>query len=155
MPLIVGFGEACRLAEEGLAEESERILDLRRRLHARLDAALDGLLLNGDPERRLPGNLNLSFLGVEGQALLLELPGIALSVGSACHAEDNQASPALLALGRSAEEAHAAIRFGIGRHTTAEEIDEVADAVIAAVLRLRERTPVHAANRPARSEERA
>lgn len=153
--LIVGIGEACRLAETELTEESARIAGLRDRLHGRLAASLDGLLLNGGLDERLPGNLNLSFLGVEGQALLLELPGIALSVGSACHAEDNEASPALLALGRSAEEAHAAIRFGIGRHNTTEEIDTVADAVIAAVTRLRERTPVHAANRAARSEERA
>jgi cysteine desulfurase len=151
--LIVGYGKACELAGELGAEESSRILRLRERLQGRLRAALDGILLNGDAQRRLPGNLNLSFLGVEAQALLLQLPGIALSVGSACHAEDGLPSPALLALGRSPEEAHAAIRFGIGRETTDDAIDAVADAVIDVVRKMREQTPVHAANRARSIEE--
>jgi cysteine desulfurase len=151
--LVVGFGAACRLASELQREEGVRILRLRERLHERLRAGLDGVLLNGEAERRLPGNLNLSFLGVEAQALLLQLPGVALSVGSACHTDDGLPSPALLALGRSPEEAHAAIRFGIGRENTEAEIDGVADAVIAVVRKMREQTPVHAANRARYSEE--
>jgi cysteine desulfurase len=142
VPLIVGLGEACALANTEMEEESARILALREHLHSRLYEQLDDLLLNGHPERRLPGNLNVSFLGVEAQAILLELPGIALSAGSACHAEGGEPSPAILALGRSQEEAHASLRFGLGRGTSLEEVDQVADAVIEVVQRIRRESPV-------------
>jgi cysteine desulfurase len=143
VPLIVGLGEACALARELLPDEAPRLLALRERLHGHFAQALDGVLLNGHPEERLPGNLSLSFLGVEAQAILLELPGIGLSVGSACSAEANEPSEVLLAIGRRAEEAHATLRFGLGRSNTEAEVDEVAAAVIEAVQRLRRRSPVH------------
>lgn len=146
VPLIVGLGEAFRLAGEEMPEESERILALRHELYRLFEQRLEGVLLNGDPERRLPGNLNLSFLGVEAQAVLLELPGIALSAGSACHAGEGEPSPAILSLGRSAEEAHASLRFGLGRSTTQAEIRRVADAVSGVVERLRSESPIHVSN---------
>ncbi len=155
-PQIVGFAEAVMLALRQLPTEAVRIATLRDRLWHHLLAALEPsriakesldtkalapdsyrLHLNGHPTQRLPGNLNVSFAGVNGQALLRGLqPIVALSSGSACSATKPEPSHVLLALGRSPALATASLRFGIGRFNTAEDIDRVAMAVIDTVRSL-------------------
>jgi cysteine desulfurase len=136
-PQIVGFAEAVRLSLEQLEAEQGRILGLRNQLWQQLQVLPD-LQLNGHPDHRLAGNLNLSVAGVDGQALLLGLqPVMAVSSGSACTAAKTEPSHVLLALGREPELASASLRFGIGRFTTAAEIDRAAAAVVATVQALR------------------
>lgn len=137
MPLIVGFGEACRIAAAELTAEAERLLALRERLWTGLQKAIDGVVLNGPPTERLPGNLNVSFEGVNGEALMTSLSGIAVSSGSACTSADPEPSHVLRAMGRSDALTRASLRFGLGRTTTAGEIDTAISAVAAAVARLR------------------
>jgi len=138
VPGIVGFGKACEIAQQSLSEESCRVAGLRDRLRDRLLAALDQLVINGSMEHRLPGNLNMSFLHVEGETLLTGLHDVALSSGSACSSGKTEASHVLKALGLSDEDAGCAIRFGIGRFNTEAEIDYVAGRVIELVKNLRE-----------------
>ncbi|HTX35847.1 MAG TPA: IscS subfamily cysteine desulfurase [Bryobacteraceae bacterium] len=141
VPAIVGFGEACALAGAEMAEESTRIAGLRDRLRERLEAQLDGVAVNGSLERRLPGNLNLSFAGVEGDALLMTLPDLALSTGSACSSATVEPSHVLRALGVGEERARGALRFGLGRWTTADEVDYAAGRIVDAVRKLRALRP--------------
>jgi cysteine desulfurase len=138
VPGIVGFGKACEIAQQEMREESCRIAGLRNRLRDRLQAELDELAINGSVEHRLPGNLNMSFLQVDGEALLTGLHDIALSSGSACSSGRTEASYVLKALGLSDEAAGSAIRFGIGRFNTEAEIDHVAGRVIELVKSLRD-----------------
>lgn len=135
-PLCVGIGAAAALAEEGLAAEAERLLGLRRRFLARIRAHLPDAVLNGDAERRLPGNLNLSFPGVPAPDLMAACPALALSSGSACTAAEIEPSYVLRALGLSDELAAASIRIGLGRGNTEEEVDFAAETIAAAVPRL-------------------
>jgi cysteine desulfurase len=136
VPLIVGFGEACRIAAAELTAEAERLLALRERLWTGLQKAIDGVVLNGHPTERLPGNLNVSFEGVDGEALMTSLSGIAVSSGSACTSADPEPSHVLRAMGRSDGLTRASLRFGLGRTTTAAEIDTAISAVAATVARL-------------------
>jgi cysteine desulfurase len=138
VPGIVGFGKACEIAQQDMAEESSRVTGLRNRLRDRLLAELDQVVINGCTEHRLPGNLNMSFLHVEGETLLTGLHDVALSSGSACSSGKTHASYVLKALGLSDEAAGSAIRFGIGRFNTEAEIDYVAGRVIELVKNLRE-----------------
>jgi len=138
VPGIVGFGKACEIAHNELAEESSRLAGLRDRLRVHLTAELDHVVVNGCMEHRLPGNLNMSFLHVEGETLLTGLNDVALSSGSACSSGKTHASHVLKALGLSDETAGSAIRFGIGRFNTKAEIDYVAGRVIELVKNLRE-----------------
>jgi cysteine desulfurase len=138
VPGIVGFGKACEIAQQDMPEESCRIAGLRNRLRDRLQAELDELVINGSVEHRLPGNLNMSFLQVDGEALLTGLHDVALSSGSACSSGRTEASYVLKALGLSDEAAGSAIRFGIGRFNTEAEIDHVAGRVIELVKSLRD-----------------
>src|SRR5215470_9016386 len=126
VPGIVGFGKTCEIAQQEMPEESCRIAGLRNRLRDRLLAALDGVLINGSMEHRLPGNLNLSFRNVEGDILLTALKDVAVSGGSACSSDKVEPSYVLKALGLSNDDANSAIRFGIGRFNTEEEIDYAA-----------------------------
>jgi len=138
VPGIVGLGRACEVAGAVMAEESERLAALRDRLQRVLTEELDNVTLNGHPSERLPGNLNLSFGYVEAESLLMALNReIALSTGSACSSATLEPSYVLKALGQGDEIAHSSIRFGLGRFTTAEEVDTVARRVIAEVRRLR------------------
>ncbi len=137
VPLIVGFGEACRIAIEDMAEETQRLERLRRRLHERITEELGDVTLNGHPTERLAGNLHLSFGGVDGAALLAGLNGLAVSSGSACTSADPEPSHVLRAMGVSEPLSLASLRFGIGRFTTDEEIERAAQVVINAVKRLR------------------
>ena len=138
VPGIAGFGEACEIAMQDMPEESCRIAGQRNRLRDRLVAELEDVTINGSVEHRLPGNLNMSFLHVEGETLLTGLNDIALSSGSACSSGKTQASHVLKALGLSDEAAGSAIRFGIGRFNTEAEVDYVAGRVIEVVKSLRE-----------------
>jgi cysteine desulfurase len=138
VPGIVGFGKACEIAQQEMAEESCRVAGLRNRLRDRLLAELDQLVINGSMEHRLPGNLNMSFLNVEGETLLTGLHDVALSSGSACSSGKTQASHVLKSLGMSDEAAGSAIRFGVGRFNTEAEMDHVAGRVIELVKSLRD-----------------
>jgi len=142
VPAIVGFGETCAICSREMAEESERMRGLRDRLLQRLQAGLEAVTVNGSLEHRLAGNLNLSFAGVNAETLLLSLPEVALSTGSACSSAVAEPSHVLRALGIGEEAARSSVRFGIGRFNTAEEIDSVAGRIIEAVQRLRAFTPV-------------
>lgn len=138
VPGIAGFGKACEISFQEMPKESCRIAGLRNRLRDKLQAELDGLLINGSMEHRLPGNLNMSFLHVEGEALMTGLRGIAVSSGSACHSDKVEPSHVLKALGLSDDAAGSAIRFGVGRFNTEAEIDFAAARVVEAVKSLRE-----------------
>jgi cysteine desulfurase len=138
VPGIVGFGKACEIAQNEMPEESCRLAGLRNRLRDRLIAEMDHVNINGCMDKRLPGNLNMSFLEVEGETLLTGLNEVALSSGSACSSGKTHASYVLKALGLSDEAAGSAIRFGIGRFNTEAEIDYVAGRVIELVKNLRE-----------------
>jgi cysteine desulfurase len=138
VPGIVGFGKTCEIAQQELPEESCRVAGLRNRLRDRLMAELDHVAINGSMEHRLPGNLNMSFLEVEGETLLTGLNNVALSSGSACSSGKTHASYVLKALGMTDEAAGSAIRFGVGRFNTEAEIDYVAGRIIELVKNLRE-----------------
>ncbi|MGH9406815.1 MAG: IscS subfamily cysteine desulfurase [Terriglobia bacterium] len=137
VPGIVGFGAACAIAEREMAEESARLSALRDRLLSGIRARLDDVYLNGDAERRLPHNLNLSFAHAEAAKLVMSLPEIALSTGSACTSARPEPSYVLRAMGVPDELADSALRFGLGRFTTAEEIDYTAGRIADAVTALR------------------
>jgi cysteine desulfurase len=137
VPGIVGLGKACELSGRLMAPEAARLVALRERLRAGLFVRLDHIHLNGHPTQRLPGNLNVSFDFVEGEALLLSLKEIAVSSGSACTSASMQASHVLRAMGIGEELAHTSIRFGLGRGNTEEEVDYVCGRVVEEVTRLR------------------
>jgi len=142
VPGIVGFGKACELAKAEMAEEGRRVLAQRERLRLGIVGQLPEVYLNGSLEHRLPGNLNLSFASVEGEALMMALRDVAVSSGSACTSASLEPSYVLRALGVSEELAHTSIRFGLGRFTTEEEVDHVVRQVVAAVRKLRELSPL-------------
>jgi cysteine desulfurase len=144
VPLIVGFGAACELCRQEMAAEAERLTRLRERLTQGIRANLESVSLNGHPTLRLPGNVNLTFDHVEGGALLIGLQNIAVSSGSACTSALPEPSHVLQALGLSEERAHGSLRFGLGRFTTAEEIEVTISEVVRVVRRLRSLSPGHA-----------
>lgn len=143
VPLIVGFGEACRIAGEVMPAESLRLADMRDRLYAGITKGLDEVYLNGHPTQRLPHNLNISFAYVEGEAMLMGLKDVALSSGSACTSATLEPSYVLRSLGVGSDLAHSSIRFGLGRFNTNEEIDFVIERVVQAVTKLREMSPLY------------
>jgi cysteine desulfurase len=143
VPGIVGFAKAVAIAQAEMLDESARISALRDRLKDKLFAELDQIVVNGSTERRLPGNLNVSFRFVEGEPLMLGLRDIAVSSGAACSTEKIDPSHVLKALGLSDDDAQCAIRFGIGRFNTETEIDYVAERVIEVVNSLRELSPAY------------
>jgi cysteine desulfurase len=138
---IVGMGEAFRIAGEEMEEEARRIGTLRDRLWNGLNE-MEEVYLNGDMDRRIPGNLNVSFNYVEGESLIMALKDMAVSSGSACTSSSLEPSYVLRALGRNDELAHSSIRFTIGRYTTQEEIDYVVSRVREKVTKLRELSPL-------------
>jgi len=133
VPLIVGLARALDLCVAEMESESQRLRGLRERLWQALSSALPDLRLNGDPERRLPGNLNVAFPGVDGDRLLLALRDVAVSSGSACSSASPEPSHVLRAIGLSDAMARASLRFGLGRGTTPAQIDRAARSVVAAV----------------------
>jgi cysteine desulfurase len=132
VPLVVGLGEACRIAQAEMAEEAARTGALRDRLLQRLLAAIPGLLVNGSLQARLPGNLNLAFPGRDAAGLIAACPDLCVSTGSACSSAAIEPSYVLRAMGLDAAAAGRSLRLGIGRFTSAADIDFAAAALIAA-----------------------
>jgi cysteine desulfurase len=143
VPLIVGFGAACELAGQEMGAESKRVLGLRERLRQHIFGGFDHVRLNGSLDRRLPGNLNVSFEYVEGESLILGMADVAVSSGSACTSAKLEPSHVLHALGVNEALARSSIRFGIGRYTTEAEIDQAFGLLKREVLRLREISPLY------------
>jgi cysteine desulfurase len=135
---IVGLGKACELCMQEMAEESKRLTALRDRLKDGIQSRLEGVHVNGDRERRLPQNLNLSFDGVEGEELLTGLDGVAVSSGAACRSSATESSHVLRAMGLGEDRAQSSIRFGLGRFNNQEEVDYVIDRIVETVKGLRE-----------------
>ncbi len=144
VPGIVGFGRAAELSQAEMATEAPRLLALRERLRRAIQSGMDRVTVNGSLTHRLPGNLNLSFAHVEGEALLIAMRGVAVSSGSACTSASLEPSYVLRAMGVSDELAHSSIRFGIGRFNTEEEVDHVGRLVVEKATRLREMSPLTA-----------
>jgi cysteine desulfurase len=142
---IVGFGKACELAKNSLEDRMQRERNLRDYMTNRLLKEISDVHLNGDPIKRLPNNINLSFQGIEGESILimLDMRGICASSGSACTAGSIDPSHVLIATGLSPEEARESIRLTISDTTTKDEVDQVVDALIEITGRLREMSPLY------------
>jgi cysteine desulfurase len=140
---IVGLGKACEICQQEMPEETKRMLGLRERLKAGLEAKLDEVFINGSMEHRLPNNLNMSFAYVEGESLLMGINDVAVSSGSACTSATLEPSYVLKALGVGEDLAHTSIRFGLGRFNTEEEVDYVIDKMVQVVTKLRELSPLY------------
>ncbi len=143
VPGIVGLGAACEIACAEIAEETCRLEALRDRLKTKIESELDYTHVNGSMEHRLPGNLNMSFLYVEGESLLMGINDVAVSSGSACTSATLEPSYVLKALGLGDDVAHSSIRFGLGRFNTEAEVDYVAAKVVSVVRHLRELSPLY------------
>ena len=141
-PLIVGLGEACEIANEEMEKDKKHISYLRDKFVNGIMSNLSHVTINGCPDNRYPGNINLSFSCVEGESLLMASKDLAISSGSACTSSSLEPSYVLRALGLSEELAHTSIRFGIGRFTTEEEIDMAIDYIIKNVNNLRDISPL-------------
>jgi cysteine desulfurase len=138
----VGFGEAARIAREGMADESARIEELRDYMQARIEKEIPEVIVNGSREHRLPGTLNVSFRYIEGESLIMGLKDVALSSGSACTSASLEPSYVLREMGLDDELAHSSLRMCVGRLTTREEIDYVVDRLRQQVEKLREMSPL-------------
>ena len=138
---IVGMGEAFRIAREEMQEENARIKKLQQRLLDGL-TQIDETYINGDLDKRVPHNLNISFNYVEGESLIMAIKGIAVSSGSACTSASLEPSYVLRALGRSDELAHSSIRFSIGRFTTEKDVDYTIELLKEKIGKLRELSPL-------------
>jgi len=143
VPLIVGLGAACEIAHAEMAEEGKRTFALRERLRKGIMDALPETYLNGHPDDRLPGNVNISFAYVEGEGLMMGIKDVAVSSGSACTSASLEPSYIMRALGVGDELAHSSIRFGVGRFNTEAEIDFTIDLLVREVRRLREMSPLY------------
>ncbi|XP_068172390.1 cysteine desulfurase [Antennarius striatus] len=141
-PLAVGLGAACSIAQQEMEYDHDRVSKLANRLVQKITSGLPDVIMNGDPEQRYPGCVNLSFAYVEGESLLMALKDVALSSGSACTSASLEPSYVLRAIGADEDLAHSSIRFGIGRFTTEEEVDYTANKCIQQVSRLREMSPL-------------
>ncbi len=147
VPGIVGLGKACELSQKEMSVEAERLIALRERLKDGIVTQLEDVQINGHAVKRLPGNLNMSFADIEGESLLMGLNDIAVSTGSACTSASLEPSYVLKAIGLADELAYSAIRFGLGRFTSQEEIDYTITRVVAEVRRLRDISPVYKAKK--------
>ncbi|XP_041836464.1 cysteine desulfurase, mitochondrial [Melanotaenia boesemani] len=141
-PLAVGLGAACKIAHKEMEYDHQRVSMLANRLVQKIMCEIPDVIMNGDPEQRYPGCINLSFAYVEGESLLMALKDVALSSGSACTSASLEPSYVLRAIGADEDLAHSSIRFGIGRFTTEEEVDYTAEKCIHQVCRLREMSPL-------------
>jgi cysteine desulfurase len=138
---IVGMGEACRLAKEEMAQDQTHVTAMRDRLWAGVNS-MEQVFINGDADKRYPGNLNVSFNFVEGESLIMALKDLAVSSGSACTSASLEPSYVLRALGLNDEMAHSSIRFSFGRFTTTEEIDYAIELIKGAIGHLRDMSPL-------------
>jgi len=143
VPGIVGLGKACEIAGEVMEKEAEKLTYLRNKLVEAVLSEIPDSQLNGHPERRVPGNANFSFRGVEGESLILSLKDFALSSGSACTSASLKASYVLLAMGIPEAIAHCSIRVGLGRGNTEEQIDLLIKELKENVARLRKMSPLY------------
>ena len=143
VPGIVGLGKACEIAYAEMDSEAAYLRGLRDRLQKKLESELDYVQVNGTMEHHLPGNLNMSFVYVEGESLLMGINDVAVSSGSACTSATLEPSYVLKSLGLGDDVAHSSIRFGLGRFNTQAEVDYVADKVIDIVKKLRELSPLY------------
>ncbi len=143
VPGIVGLGEACRIAKEDFDKDQAHYKALRDRLERSIRGALDHVELNGDEEHRLPTTFNVSFAYVEGESLIMGIPEVAVSSGSACTSASLEPSYVLRALGVGDDLAHSSIRFSVGRFSTEQEVDDAADTVIRTVRKLRDMSPLY------------
>lgn len=141
-PLIVGLGKAAEIAGQDMEKDHAHVQRLHDRLVQTIMKGAKDVYLNGDPERRWPGNMNLSFAYIEGESMILAIKDLAVSSGSACTSASLEPSYVLQALGLDAEMAHTSIRFGIGRFTTEEEIDYAAKLILSKIDHLREMSPL-------------
>src|SRR5207302_1303102 len=139
---IVGLGKAAELCRQDMEKDTERLRTLRDRLNQKLHENLDEIYINGSMEHRLPHNLNISFAYVEGESLLMGINDVAVSSGSACTSASLEPSYVLKALGAGDDLAHSSIRFGLGRWTTKDAGDYVADKLTNVVSRLRDMAPL-------------
>jgi cysteine desulfurase len=147
VPGIVGFAKALDISIRVMEEESARLKEYRDKMLKEFAAGIEDVHLNGHPELRLPHNLNVSFDGIEDSALMMSMKDIAVSTGSACSTSIPEPSHVLKALRLPKERLHSSIRFGLGRFTTAEEIDYVIDRVTETVKKLRELSPRKTSNK--------
>uniref|UniRef100_A0A672SU84 Cysteine desulfurase n=1 Tax=Sinocyclocheilus grahami TaxID=75366 RepID=A0A672SU84_SINGR len=148
-PLVVGLGAACEIAQQELEYDHKCVTVLANRLVQKIVSEIPDVVMNGDPDQRYPGCVNLSFAYVEGESLLMALKDVALSSGSACTSASLEPSYVLRAIGADEDLAHSSIRFGIGRFTTDEEVDYTVEKRIQQVKRLREmRHPHRKQSRP-------
>ena len=138
VPNIVGFGTACEIAQSEMEAEAKHLTNLRNHLHQKISENIDCIQVHGHPEKRLPGNLNVSFEFVESLSLLENLSNIALSTGSACSSSSMEASRVLMAMGVEEELARSPIRFGLGRGNTLDQVNFVADQLSKQITKLRE-----------------
>jgi cysteine desulfurase len=143
VPGIVGLGMACEICQNEMEAEAKREIELRDYLRAKLEKALDYTQVNGNMDHHLPGNLNMSFVYVEGESLLMGINDIAVSSGSACTSATLEPSYVLKALGLGDDVAHSSIRFGLGRFNNKAEVDYVSDKIIQVVQHLRELSPLY------------
>jgi cysteine desulfurase len=143
VPGIVGLGKACEIAMQEMDSEAAYLRKLRDRLKEKLESSLDYVHVNGSMEHRLPGNLNMSFVYVEGESLLMGINDVAVSSGSACTSATLEPSYVLKALGLGDDVAHSSIRFGLGRFNTEAEVDYISDKLIDIVKKLRELSPLY------------
>ncbi len=143
VPGIVGFGKAAELSLAERDVEASRVMALRERLRKGIEAELDLVQVNGSLEHRLPGNLNVSFAYVEGEALMMAIKDVAVSSGSACTSASLEPSYVLRAMGVPDDMAHSSLRFGLGRFTTEEEVDYVVKLLVAKVRKLRDMSPLY------------
>lgn len=141
-PLCVGLGKACAVAQQEMVAENLTLVALRDRFYQRINSNLEEVYVNGDFEKRIPGNLNLSFAHVEGEGLMMGIKDLALSSGSACTSASLEPSYVLRALGVEVEMAHTSLRIGFGRFTTEEDVDTAAEKIITEVRRLRDMSPL-------------
>jgi cysteine desulfurase len=138
---IVGLGEACKLAKEEMDQDLAHVTVMRDRLWAGLNE-MEQVFVNGDFDKRYPGNLNVSFNFVEGESLIMALKDLAVSSGSACTSASLEPSYVLRALGLNDEMAHSSIRFSFGRFTTTEEIDYAIALIQKSIGHLRDMSPL-------------
>ena len=141
-PLCVGIGAACELAGKEMADENARLNRFKEFFITQIMQNLEKTYLNGDPDKRIPGCLNFSFEGVEGEAIMLGLPDLCISSGSACTSEILEPSYVLRAVSAREDLAHSSVRIGLGRFTTEEEVKYAVGRIIEVVTRLRSMSPL-------------
>ncbi len=143
VPLIAGFGEAVRIAEEDRDVENEHLLHLRDKLIDEIKAAHPDAELNGSRKKRLTNNVNICFPGIDAETLIMKMKSVACSTGSACSSANLEPSHVLKAIGHRNEMAHSAIRFSLGRFTTEDEIDRAIEIINKTVTAIKKTSPRH------------